>query len=102
VFSALIGAAGIGLLLGVSLRVPAVLAASAAIVVVSLFIAPFADVHVATAALTTLGSLVALQCGYLGGLAVACAWSRVRSPAVRQLTLNVGRWSEERGSSHAR
>ena len=67
VLSALIGAAGMGLLLGTSLRVSAVVAASAAIAVVGLSIAPFADVPAVTAALTTFGSLLALQCGYIGG-----------------------------------
>lgn len=94
-FSVMIGAAGIGLLLGLSLRVSAVVAASAAISVVGLSIAPFADVPAVTAALTTFGSLLALQCGYLGGLALSYARSRMRSswPARRESTHGIGRWT---------
>jgi hypothetical protein len=88
-------------LLGLSLRVPAVVAVSAAIALAGIVIAPFADVGAMTTALTTLGSIVALQCGYLGGLALSCAWSRVRgSPFLaRANSLNVGRWAEGRHSS---
>jgi hypothetical protein len=101
--SALIGAAGLGVLLGLSLRVPAVVAACAAIALAGIVIAPFADVGAITAALTTLGSIVALQCGFLGGLALSCVWSRVRSSSllVRGSTLGVDRWADDRQSSRA-
>jgi hypothetical protein len=103
VLSAMIGAAGIGLLLGMSLKASAVLAASAAIAVVGATIAPFTDVSAVTAALTTFGSLLALQCGYLGGLALSCVWSRVRgsSLSARENTLSIGRWVPDRGSPQA-
>lgn len=79
--SAMIAAAGIGVLLGLSLRVPAVLAASATIVGGGVAISPFADASALTAALTTLGALLALHCGYLGGVTLSCAWSRARASA---------------------
>jgi hypothetical protein len=100
---ALLGAAGLGVLLGLSLRVTAVLAASAVIALSGAVITPFVDAGVVTAALTTLGSIVALQFGYVGGLALSCAWSRVKSPffRARGSTLNIARWAEGRHSSQA-
>jgi hypothetical protein len=68
-----------GILLGLSLRAPALLAASASILGGGVAISPFADADVLVAALTTLGALVALQCGYLGGVTLTCAWSRARA-----------------------
>ncbi len=91
--SAMIGAAAIGLLLGFSLRVSAVVAASVAIVVVGGSIAPFTGVSALTAALTTIGSLFAVQGGYIGGLALSCVWSRMRSASLQaqEGTLDIGR-----------
>jgi hypothetical protein len=88
----MIAAAGTGVLLGLSLRAPAVLAASATIVGAGAAISPFADAGAVMAALTTLGALVALQCGYLGGVTLSCAWSRARAsaPQVGQGSLGVG------------
>lgn len=104
VVSAVIGAAGIGILLGLSLRVPAVLGASAAIVLTGVATMLFTDVRASTAGLTTLASLVTLQCGYLFGLALLCAWSRVRgtSLSARDTVLTaIGPWTEGPQSSQA-
>jgi hypothetical protein len=94
----MIGAAALGLLLGFSLRVSAVVAASAAIVVVGGSVAPFTQVSALTAAVTTIGALLTLQCGYIVGLALSCVWSRVRSASLQaqDSTLDVGRWVPER------
>ena len=91
--SAMIGAAAMGLLLGFSLRVSAVVAASVAIVVVGGSIAPFMNVSALTAALTTIGSLFAVQGGYIGGLALSSAWSRMRSASLetQEATLDASR-----------
>lgn len=90
--SALIAAAVTGVLLGLSLRAPAVLAASATIVGGGVAISPFADASALTAALATLGALVALQCGYLGGVTLSCTRSHARAsaPRVAEGTLGAG------------
>ena len=80
----------------------AVLAASVAIAVISVSIAPFADVPAVTAVLTLFGSLLALQSGYLGGLALSCIWTRMLRcslPATHESALSAGRWTVERQSS---
>jgi hypothetical protein len=94
----MIAAAAVGALLGLSMRVPVVAVASAAILLAGVAIAPFADAGALTVALTTFGSLVALQCGYLAGVTLSCAWSRARisMPSARQITLG---WIEGRPSS---
>jgi hypothetical protein len=105
VLSAIIGAAGIGLLLGLSLRVPALLVASAAVVVSGLGFAVFSDVPGLTVALTTMGSLVALQASYVGGVAAWIAWPRLHGSisTPRQTDPGIPRWTEaERPSSPAR
>jgi hypothetical protein len=54
---------------------------------------PFTSVSALTAALTTIGSLFAVQCGYIGGLALSSVWSRMRNASLetREATLDVGR-----------
>jgi hypothetical protein len=59
---------GMGLLLGLRLRVPAVLAASGILVVSCFVVMPFAHWSLLPAAAFIFGLLTALQCGYLVGL----------------------------------
>jgi hypothetical protein len=102
VLSAIIGAAGIGLLLGLSLRVPALLLASAAVVVSGLGFALLSDVSGLTVVLTTIGSLLSLQASYIGGVAAWSAWPRLRG-LPRQTASGIPRWTEAgRPSSTAR
>ena len=103
--SAIIGAAGIGLLLGLSLRVPALLVASMAIIVSGLGFGLFSDVAGLTVALTTLGALIALQGSYVGGVVALSAWPRARGSTFssRQAASGIPRWTEAgRPSSSAR
>ena len=72
-------ASGMGLLLGLRLRVPSVLAASAILVVCCVAVMPFANWSFLPAAAFTFGLLGALQCAYLAGLMLSCAWTRARS-----------------------
>jgi hypothetical protein len=70
-FEALIAAAGIGFLLGLRYRVPAAVAASAAAVVAGALVAYLKGASLWAILLLPVGAVVALQCGYLGGLLVA-------------------------------
>ena len=58
---------GMGLLLGLRLRVPAVLAASGILVVSCIAVMPFTGWSLLPAAAFIFGLLTALQCGYLVG-----------------------------------
>jgi hypothetical protein len=78
---ALVLAAGLGFLLALRFRVPALVVASAMAVVLGPVIAHFMGASfwaVVTAPLTT---LVALQCGYLGGLLLTHGISRAAEPS---------------------
>jgi hypothetical protein len=70
-FEALIAAAGIGFLLGLRYRVPAVVVASAAAAIAGALIAYLKGASLWGVLLLPVGAVVALQCGYLGGLLVA-------------------------------
>ena len=72
-------AGGTGLLLGLWLRVPAVLAASAATVAACTILLPFANWSLLTAILLGFGLSIALQFGYLAGLMLWCALSQAGS-----------------------
>ena len=76
---ALVIAGGTGLLLGLWLRVPAVLAASAATVVACTVLLPIANWSLLTAILFGFGLSTALQFGYLAGLMLSCALSQAGS-----------------------
>ena len=67
---AMIVAGGTGFALGLRLRVAAVLAVSGGIVVACIVLAPLLDWTPFIAAISVLGMLLALQIGYLAGLAV--------------------------------
>ena len=68
-----------GLLLGLSLGVPAVIAASLATVVACIVLAPLANWSLLQTAIHSLALLTTLQTGYLLGLMLSCARSRLRS-----------------------
>ncbi len=61
-------ASGMGILLGLRLRAPAVLAASAILVASCVAVVPFADWSLLEAVAFIFGALAALQGGYLVGL----------------------------------
>jgi hypothetical protein len=68
---ALVLAAGLGFLLGLRYRVPAVVVASAATAVMAPAVAYMAGASFWPVVLSPAAALVALQCGYLGGLALS-------------------------------
>jgi hypothetical protein len=72
-------AGGSGFLIGFWLRVPAIVAASAATVVACTILLPFANWSLLTAILFGFGLSVALQFGYLTGLLLSCARSQAGS-----------------------
>jgi hypothetical protein len=65
-----------GMLLGLSLRGPAVVAASLATVVACVMLAPFANWSLLQTAVHTFALLTTLQTGYLLGLMLSCVRSR--------------------------
>jgi hypothetical protein len=67
-------AGGVGLLLGVFFRVPAVLAASGLLVAASAIAGPVVGGWWASAALLV-STLISLQAGYLAGLVLGCAYA---------------------------
>jgi hypothetical protein len=69
-------ASGAGVLLGLRLRAPSVLAASVAIVLASLVLMPFGQWSFVAGTMFTVALLTALQFGYLVGLVLLSAWTR--------------------------
>jgi hypothetical protein len=72
-------ATGTGILLGLRLRVPSVVAASAGVVVVCIVLMLRAQWSLLAAMAFMFATLAALQCGYLVGLMLSYVWIRVRS-----------------------
>jgi len=72
-------AAGIGVLLGLCVRVPGVLAASGALVLACIGHTALAQWSLIAAVASTFGALTALQGGYVVGLMLSCAWTRATS-----------------------
>jgi hypothetical protein len=68
---ALVLAGGLGFLLGLRYRVPAVVPASAVAVVMGPVVAYVAGAELWLVLIASVGAVVALQCGYLGGLLLA-------------------------------
>jgi hypothetical protein len=68
----------VGLLLGFWGRAPALIAASGVIAVICLSVAPFTELGPASAVGMTFALVGVLQVGYLAGLMLSCAWSRIR------------------------
>ena len=64
---------GMGLLLGLWLRAPAIIAASGVTVIPFIALAPLAQWSLPAIVLLCFGSLTALQIGYLVGVTLACA-----------------------------
>ncbi len=71
-------AGGLGLVLGLRYRVPAVLVASAAYTLASITVAPFAGWSLWATLAVVFGGAFALQCGYLVGLGLVCVATRAR------------------------
>jgi hypothetical protein len=69
-------ASGLGIVLGVWLRVHAVTIASSAIVLGNVVLMPIQPRPVLQAVTSTIALLCALQCGYLVGLMVSYIWAR--------------------------
>src|SRR5215510_2999043 len=74
-----IGSGCIGLLLGLRWRVPTLIVASLAIVMAVIVLALLAKWSLLQAAIASLPLVASLQTGYLLGLALSCARSRVGS-----------------------
>jgi hypothetical protein len=73
------GVAGaMGLLLGLSFRVSALLAASLVTATVCLSVAPFTELTLMIVIVITIALLGVLQVGYIMGLMVSCVVSRAR------------------------
>ena len=70
---AVIAVSGMGLLLGLWLRVPAIIAASGVTVIAFIALAPLTQWSLLAIVLLGFGSLTALQIGYLVGVTLACA-----------------------------
>jgi hypothetical protein len=68
----------VGLLLGLWLRAPALIAASGVTAVVWLSVAPLTELGPASAVGMTFMLVSVLQAGYLTGLMLSCAWSRIK------------------------
>jgi hypothetical protein len=80
----LVGAAGLGVLLGLRFRVAAVAAASFVLVLLSVTVGQLlAGWSFWTVLSAAFGGPFALQCGYVAGLLLFYAWSRVTSPVLR-------------------
>jgi hypothetical protein len=75
---ALVLVAGLGFLIGLRYRVPAVVVASAAAVVLGPVIAHFTGASFWVVVITPLAALIVLQCGYLGGVLLTYGVSRAK------------------------
>jgi hypothetical protein len=83
-----LGAGGaIGLLLGLRFRLPALLAASGAMAAACLTVAFCSASKPLIAVGMTFAALGVLQLGYVAGLLLSCAWSKVRHWPAGRLTL---------------
>jgi hypothetical protein len=69
---------GIGLVLGIWFRVPALVAASGLTAAACLSLTPLTDLGPMAAVVITFATLAVLQLGYLVGLILSCAWSSAR------------------------
>jgi hypothetical protein len=87
---ALVLAAGAGFLLGLRYRVPALVVASAAAVIAGPAIAHFTSAPTWMVLISPLTTLLALQCGYLGGLLLTYGVSRAK-PGQREVDPHEGR-----------
>jgi hypothetical protein len=68
----------LGLLLGFWFRAPALVAASGVTAVAGLSVAPFTELGLASTVVMTFALVGVLQVGYLAGLVLSGAWSRIR------------------------
>ena len=90
---AVITVGGMGLLLGLWLRAPAIIAASGVTVIAFIALAPLTQWSLLAVVLLSVGSLTALQIGYLVGVTLACAQGNPGTPKTS------GRSSSPRGWS---
>jgi len=74
-----VSAAGLGLMFGLRFRVPAVIAASAVLVVTGVAAGPLLGWSLGSALVAAFGAAFVLQCGYFAGLLLMCAFTRIGS-----------------------
>jgi hypothetical protein len=74
-----ITAGGVGLILGLRFRVPAVVAASAVLLVGAITVGLVAGWSIWTTLAAAFGGAFILQCSYFAGLLLMCAFSRIGS-----------------------
>ena len=72
-------ASGLGLLLGLRYRAPAVIAGSVVLTLLGAPVCRLAGWSTWTAVAAAFSSVLALQCGYLAGLLLTCVASRILS-----------------------
>jgi hypothetical protein len=87
VLVALVGAGGLGLLLGLRYRVPALLVASAVVAAAATAAACLTESAPWAVLILPFGAVAALQCGYLCGVALAFAAhgrARARAPDAKR------------------
>jgi hypothetical protein len=80
---AIAASGGLGVVLGLRFKMPSVVAASAVLVLAWLLAAPFLSWSLLMSAGIAFSTLCALQGGYLAGLFISCAWSRVSAWPLR-------------------
>ena len=83
-FWAIVVPASAGLLIGFFFRVPSLLAASAITALAAVAVTPASSGWLLAVLANGLGMVLALQVGYLAGLFVACALSRVKDQEDRR------------------
>jgi len=77
----LVVACGLGVLLGLWMRLPSIVAASAALVLLSAVVMPLAGWSPLTTIVSIFALLGALQCGYLIGVGLSLPWLTARGRA---------------------
>jgi hypothetical protein len=90
-------AAGLGFLLALRFRVPALVVASAVAVVLGPVIAHFMGAPFWAVVTAPLSALMALQCGYLGGLFLTHGMSRAAKPSSEDDAADNGLFTKECG-----
>ncbi|MBX9589744.1 MAG: hypothetical protein K2X43_10585 [Hyphomonadaceae bacterium] len=75
---------GVGLLVGLRYRAPALIVASGLTTVGSFIVATLYEWSILQALAAAFGGLTALQCGYLAGLLLTCAASRLPPRTMRR------------------
>jgi hypothetical protein len=88
VLLAIVGVAGLALVTGLTLRAPALIAATLAVIAASIAAGSFLHLSVETTIRSTLYLVVVTQIAYLAGLALAVLWHRPRRAAIIAQTVS--------------